>query len=284
MAKFRKYNLENFHKRPKKEYVPTRKKQRDKHRKIKKWTIPEYEELQIKSPPKQTKSSTEKANDTLNYIQSNPNINKSNKLGMIIELAIKKELGDNKYELEKGVHPLYTIDNNWNGTTGSLVSHITFNKEFVNTDAQDYLDQLSSSEWGSKELHEKHLQKAASAAYAKNVGKLGDRVIPSYMNNTLEKIMNSSDMWHIVADQYGLGSRDYSSRKDRKSLMSEQAQQEWLDVHRKIDRLINSKISSSEIQQLQDIIFGYDKEQSLKGVSYDELKNFIDDMLEKYKK
>lgn len=238
------------------------------------------EREKIKAAENMNKDKADDINATLSYIQSNDSLNSNTRLSALIELALQKELGTADVDLTKGDHGLYTIDDSWSGNFNTLISHITFNDEFKNPEARQALSQIVTSEWGDEKLHQKHIDEARAQAYAKNVENLDIKDMPAYLYNVLEDIMNSSDVWEIVANKHGLG--DYEAYTHYES---EQAKNEWDDLHRDMQKLFRNKYTTkqdiSEIRKLidEDITEG----EKNTGKGYDKLRDKIEEILSRYK-
>lgn len=238
------------------------------------------ERAKIEAKQNLNKDRASEINDTLNYINQNKALNSNTKLSSLIELAIQKELGVQDVDLSKGWHDLYTIDDSWSGNFNTLISHIHFNRDLQNPEARQALSQVVTSEWGSEKLHEQYVNEARSQAYAKNVENVEAKDMPAYMYNILEEIMNSSQVWEIVANKHGLG--DYEAYTHYES---EQAKDEWDDLHRDLQKLLRNKFTTAqdvaEIRKLidEDITEG----EKNTGEGYDKLKDKIEEILSRYK-
>lgn len=240
----------------------------------------EAERAKIAAAMKVEQDRASDINKTLDYIQNNKALNSNTKLSSLIELAIQKELGVEDVELTKGNHGLYTIDDDWSGNFNTLINHIKFNKDLEDEDARRALTQVVTSEWGSEEQHDKFIESARSEAYAKNVNNLIPQDMPTYVYNVLEEIMNSSDVWEIVANKHGLG--DYEAYTHYES---EQAKDEWDELHRDMQKLIQNRYTTaSDIAEIRKLI-EVDITESEKdtGAGYDKLRNKIEDILNRYK-
>ena len=212
----------------------------------------------------------DKINASLKYIHDNPTINKSNELSRKLLLAMRLVKMNDSYVPKKPEdNQFFTIDNQWDGDFSSLISHVTW-KDTNNDDrVEKYLQQIIDSDWGSKEKHEASLKKAADSAYAKNVEDLLDVGVSGSTIDILKNLMNSSDMWHIIGDQYGLGTKEYDSN---------QAKSDWEDLFMDIQILIDEKgyIPNNDLQKLLQMINNRD--------NYNELLKWVNDKIRGYAK
>lgn len=246
-------------KKVKKVYNPIRKKARGKNRAVKKLQRA-FQRSEIKTAKKEY--TIESLNRTLNYIQSNSSINRDNKLGSTVAIIARKLEGLAPGEILKpGHYEYFEIDDKWDGSTASLINHIKFKKDNSSVNVDLFIKNVVESKWGDAERHSEYLQTSRDAAFAKNI--LDVDVSESHID-TLRNIMNSSEMWEIVADKYGLGTKTYDS---------ESAKRDWDDMAINVDKMFKiRKLSQSDVDKFKTSLMNYDSN----------LSNVVEEILKKY--
>lgn len=235
--------------------------------------------------PTKPASQLEQINDTLSFIHSNDNLNSSQELSNKILEAIALETGQWDIDLTIQVNrdtDLYEIDKSWSGNPNTLINHIKFKQDLINPEARSSLDDVITSDWGSQELYDEHLEKAKAQAYQTNIKGIQKKldVIPNKMLGTLEQIMNSSQMWHIIADKHGLRTQ---GSKYTDSLDSKQSKTEWLEMHKDVRSLLTAKgISQKELDKLVDMILNAPDKETVSESYYNKVIDYVDELLEKY--
>ena len=231
-----------------------------------------------KKAPAESLSLDEQIERTLAYIKENENLNVNQQLSLKMIEAIELESGEIGIDfINERESDIYKIDPTWDGNPNSLISHIELKKELQNPEAKEAIEDIVESDWGSPEKHAEALEKAREQAYEKNTKNMDLKNIPSGMLSVLEQIMNSSEMWHIIGDKYNLATKGAK-------YASEQAKEEWDDLHKDVKDLLTIPygISKSDIDELINMIKNYDKNSTKNGVEYNKLKNKVDELLNKY--
>lgn len=209
-------------------------------------------------PTKPQESLLNKINDTMEYIQGNPSINRDYDLSIKLRMAMDKLIDDMGHDYKAGEENQYfKISVNWDGTESSLISNVNFKDVGNNPMVEEILTDITESKWGSKELHEEYLQDAKHRSYAKNVEDL-DLGLSDNMIDSLENLMNSSEMWHIVGDQYGLGTREYDSK---------QAKAAWDDMYKSVGGLVataRNKLQGNDLDTLVRMISNGERESTIR--------------------
>lgn len=246
-------------KKIKKVYNPIRKKVRGKNRAVKKLKQA-FQISEIKTAKKEY--TIESLNRTLDYIQSNSSINKDDKLGSTVAIIARKLEGLAPGErLQSGNYVYFKIDDNWDGSTASLINHIKFKKDNSNVNVDLFIKNVVESKWGDAERHSEYLKTSRDTAFAKNI--LGINIAESHID-TLRNIMNSSEMWEIVADKYGLGTKFYDS---------ESAKRDWDDMALNVDKMMKiRKLSQADVDKFKSSLTNYDSN----------LSDIVEEILKKY--
>lgn len=236
------------------------------------------------SQPTSTLSIDEQIERTLAFIKENENTNVNQELSNKITEAIALETGN--WDVDFVNEPetdLYKVDETWDGNPNSIISHIELKKDLQNPEAVGALEDIVESDWGSPEKYEEHLEKASAQAYDKNVKAVQDTLnkVPKQMLGVLEDIMNSSTMWHIVGDRYGL------SKGDPRHYESESAKEDWDSLHKDVQKLVSIPygVSQADMDKLINAISKYDAAGNLSKApddAYANLKNIIEEILSKY--
>ena len=245
------------------------KKQIEQERKAQKAITRQYEQV-IKEANNPKKLPATSIDETLSYIHSNPRLNSNRTLSAYLRMALKKESGNPDFDFESGVHDLYTIDEGWDGNPNTVISHIKINKPFSDPTAQKYLNMITESDWGSEELHQRSLDKARRKAYHSNIGvEFSDQQL-----DYLELIMNSSAMWHIVGDQYGLTTGDYDS---------DQAKETWQIMHSYVQDLTELDPSHADLAEILHRIDNFDSRKAATPAELNEVLELVESKIKKYR-
>ena len=224
----------------------------------------------------------EQIQNTLNYIQGNPNLTSSQELSTKIVSAIEEEYmfltgkKDIDVDFQNNRHTaLYDIDDNWSGKYNTLINHIHIKQELNSPEARKFLQQVIDRNWGSKEKHEDYLNKAGERSYASNIEGFD---IPKNFYAIIEQIMNDSGTWHIIGDRHGLGTQDYDST---------QAKKDWTELHKDVTELMRKpkNVTAKDIGKLLKMVQTADtmatKSQKVGEEMYNDLKEYVEDLLKK---
>lgn len=222
-------------------------------------------------PPKTHQPHTElaKINNTLKYIQSNPKINKSDSISADLAAAMRLAIGDRDHIFDENgeSNQYWTISPDWDGDESSLISHVTWTDVPDDPKVVKYLNKVEDSKWGSKENHERYLSSSRQIAYEKATENLNLEIGDS-MIEQLEGLMNSSEMWTFIGDQYGLGTKYYES---------EEAKHDWDDMFKTVaDFVKEGNVRQRDIDKLITMISNPDSE------SLDSVKDFLNTTLRGY--
>lgn len=229
--------------------------------------LPEVKLPQHQSPS--AKPLIDKVNDTMAYIQSEPTLNRDDTLSMNLKIAMDKLIGDRGHDYKPGEENQYfKVLDTWDGKDSSLISNVIFKDIGTDPTVAEYLETVTDSKWGSEERHEEYLKKAQRAAYEKNIENL-DLGLSDNMINTLENLMNSSEMWHIVGNQYGLGTKAYDSN---------QAKGAWDSMFKSVSSLINTagtRIKSSDLNSLIQMISNEEAEDKIRDYLENTIRGYV---------
>ena len=232
------------------------------------------------NPPRQQKASLsidEEIERTLKFIKDNPNTNVNRELSNRLIQAIELETGINDIDfINNRETDLYKIDDTWDGNYNSLISHVTFKKDFTNPEAEEALKEVTESNWGSEELYKEHLEKAASKAYDANTEGMKElKDLPTAMLGLLENIMNDSKMWRIVGDRYHL------DKDDPLTYDSKQSKKDWDNLHKKVTRVMKHMDAAyaSEISEMKVLMDNYQR--GAADDTYDKIVDLVDNMLDR---
>jgi hypothetical protein len=235
--------------------------------------ISQPKQVQKPLPPAshQPHTALAKINNTLKYIQSNPNINKSDEISNNLAAAMRLAIGDRKHVFDEDgeSNKYWTLSPDWDGDESTLISHVTWTDVPNDPKVEKYLEKVETSKWGSKENHERYLASSRQQAYRKATEDLkidvGDQMIEQ-----LEGLMNSSVMWTFIGDQYGLGTKYYES---------EDAKHDWDEMFRTVSDFLNEgNTSQRDLDRLITMLNNPSKE------DLNSVKSFLDDTLKTYRK
>lgn len=235
--------------------------------------ISQPKQVQKPLPPAshQPHTALAKINNTLKYIQSNPNINKSDEISRNLAAAMRLAIGDREHVFDENgeSNKYWTLSPDWDGDESTLISHVTWTDVPNDPKVERYLEKVETSKWGSKENHERYLASARQQAYRKATEDLkidvGDQMIEQ-----LEGLMNSSVMWTFIGDQYGLGTKYYES---------EDAKHDWDEMFKTVSDFLNEgNTSQRDLDRLITMLNNPSKE------DLNSVKSFLDNTLKTYRK
>lgn len=209
-------------------------------------------------------------NETMSFIQNNENLNRDDTLSLKLNLVMDNLINDRGHKYQPGEeNDYFKILDTWDGKTSSLISNVTFKDVGTDPKIAKYLEDIITSKWGSEERHEEYLQKSHQKAFKTLTDKY-DIDLSDSMLTTLERLMNSSEMWHIVGDRYGLGTRQYDSN---------QAEQLMKGILVKMQTTITASknnLGNNDLQTLVQMISNTE--------DYDSIMDFLDDKIKFYNK
>lgn len=228
-------------------------------------------------PVKGTGSLLERINETTNFILENKNINKSNALSGSIRIAMADTLGvpPSEYSPKPGESNKYfEISSEWKGDLPSLINYVTFKDTSALSDTgKRYLERVINSDWGSPERYHNYKVESSNQAY-KTL--LANEALDFDLTNNetilLRDIMSDSDMWHIVGDKYGLGTKNY---------LSNDAKEDFLELRQDVQDFISEgkltgKLREGHLNQLKQMIRNQE--------NYNTILNYVNDKIKEYNK
>lgn len=229
-----------------------------------------YKRDDIKIADKSQSDKLTELNNTLGYIKGNKDINKNQTLSSYLRIIMKKEMGLNpsdQLNLFPGFsNDYFEIDKAWDGNPSSLISHTTFKKLKDNVNVDAAINKIINSAWGDENRHKLALRTGNDEAYNKNISNLN---LSGEKLGLLRDIMNSSEVWHIVADKYGLNTKEYDSK---------QAKKEWDKMTENMNDLLNLKrISQQDIDKVKRALMNGSTEDGSP-----DLNKLIESVLKKY--
>lgn len=208
-------------------------------------------------------------NETMSFIQHNSELNRDDQLSLKLNLVMDRLINDRGHKYSPGEeNDYFKILDTWDGKTSSLISNVTFKDVGTDPKIAAYLEDIITSKWGSEERHDKYLQEAHQKAFKTLTDKY-DMDLSKSMLTTLERLMNSSEMWHIVGDRYGLGTKQYDSN---------QAEQLMMGLLVKMQNTITTSknnLGNSDLQTLVQMVSNTE--------DYESIMDFLDDRIKYYK-
>ena len=208
-------------------------------------------------------------NETMSYIQNNEDLNRDDTLSLKLKIVMDTLINDRGHKYEAGDETDYfKILNTWDEQTSSLISNVIFKDVGTDPKVAEYLEDIITSKWGSEERHEKFLRKAHQKAFKTLTDKY-DLDLSRSMLTTLERLMNSSEMWHIVGDRYGLGTKQYDSNQ------AEQLMKGALVKMQNVITESKNNLGNNDLQTLVQMISNTE--------DYDAIMDFLDERIKYYK-
>lgn len=227
-------------------------------------------------------------NATMDYIASKDNINYNWELSERVNYAMQKLLNvDNNFKFEAGKdYGAFEIASDWDENPEHILGYVKFNDLSNSNSAIDQsLRIVINSDWGSKERHAYAEQEASKLRYESIISDTDKdnnsrkKITSNLTGNNLallKQIMYRSEMWKIIINKQGVGTKAYDSEASRK---------DWGEVHDALQTMLyegtdSGRIKKGHLDEIKSMLDNYAEA----GVTMNDLVSKINEYIDLYTK